>query len=76
MTGKKKYERLSNSCENLLRDWYDAAFRVGQKTPQILCGINNVSKRYFGPNEISRHIRNEVFYGKYSIIRLCMNCNS
>ena len=56
MTEKKKYERLSNSCENLLRDWYDAAFRVGQKTPQILCGINNVSKRYFGPNE--------VFYGK------------
>ena len=41
MTGKKKYERLSNSCENLLRDWYDAAFRVGQKTPQFLCGINN-----------------------------------
>ena len=72
MTEKKKYERLSNSCENLLRDWYDAAFRVGQKTNKI----NNVSKRYFGPNEISRHIRHEVFYGKYSIIRLCMNCNS
>lgn len=68
-------------CQILVKTYFvtgisDAAFRVGQKTPQILCGINNVSKRYFGPNEISRHIRHEVFYDKYSIIRLCMNCNS
>lgn len=38
--------------------------------------LRSFAELIIGPHEISRHIRHEVFYDKYSIIRLCMNCNS
>lgn len=31
-------EEFSNTSEKILRGWYDAVFRLGKETHQILCG--------------------------------------